>query len=111
MAPINICSYAVLIIYSGSKDSSQLLNNLIKTRAVQCWYLMNFVSHSLAKQLVYICANNMHVRLTAWNDAVEEACEAGVGVIAEPGGRSIRDKDAIDCCNKHGVSLFFTNVL
>ena len=50
MAPINICSYAVLIIYSGSKDSSQLLNNLIKTRAVQCWYLMNFVSHSLAKQ-------------------------------------------------------------
>ncbi|KAI9390028.1 hypothetical protein POPTR_008G128301v4 [Populus trichocarpa] len=47
----------------------------------------------------------------AWNDAVEEACEAGVGVIAEPGGRSIRDKDAIDCCNKHGVSLFFTNVL
>jgi hypothetical protein len=34
MAPINICSYAVLIIYSGSKDSSQLLNNLIKTRAV-----------------------------------------------------------------------------
>jgi phosphoribosylaminoimidazolecarboxamide formyltransferase/IMP cyclohydrolase len=53
----------------------------------------------------------MHVRLTAWNDAVEEACEAGVGVIAEPGGRSIRDKDAIDCCNKHGVSLFFTNVL
>ncbi|XP_050226389.1 uncharacterized protein LOC126676267 [Mercurialis annua] len=45
----------------------------------------------------------------AWNDAVEEACEAGVGVIAEPGG-SIRDKDAIDCCNKYGVSLVFTNV-
>ncbi|EEF31664.1 bifunctional purine biosynthesis protein PurH [Ricinus communis] len=45
----------------------------------------------------------------AWNDAVEEACEAGVGVIAEPGG-SIRDKDAIDCCNKYGVSLIFTNV-
>ncbi|KAJ9181176.1 hypothetical protein P3X46_009332 [Hevea brasiliensis] len=45
----------------------------------------------------------------AWNDAVEEACEAGIGVIAEPGG-SIRDKDAIDCCNKHGVSLLFTNV-
>ncbi|KDP24627.1 hypothetical protein JCGZ_25543 [Jatropha curcas] len=45
----------------------------------------------------------------AWNDAVEEACEAGVGAIAEPGG-SIRDKDAIDCCNKYGVSLLFTNV-
>lgn len=45
----------------------------------------------------------------AWKDAVEEACERGVGVIAEPGG-SIRDNDAIDCCNKYGVSLLFTNV-
>ena len=55
------------------------------------------------------CTNNMHILLTAWNDAVEEACEAGIGVIAEPGG-SIRDKDAIECCNKYGVSLLFTNV-
>lgn len=45
----------------------------------------------------------------AWNDAVEEACESGIGVIAEPGG-SIRDGDAIDCCNKYGASLLFTNV-
>ncbi|KAI4323582.1 hypothetical protein L6164_023177 [Bauhinia variegata] len=45
----------------------------------------------------------------AWKDAVEEACESGIGVIAEPGG-SIRDKDAIDCCNKYAVSLLFTNV-
>ncbi|KAJ3693521.1 hypothetical protein LUZ60_009001 [Juncus effusus] len=45
----------------------------------------------------------------AWNDAVEEACQKGVSVIAEPGG-SIRDNDAIECCNKYGVSLLFTNV-
>ncbi|XP_057970948.1 uncharacterized protein LOC131159793 isoform X2 [Malania oleifera] len=45
----------------------------------------------------------------AWKDAVEEACESGIGVIAEPGG-SIRDGDAIDCCNKYGVSLVFTKV-
>ncbi|KAL6223201.1 hypothetical protein ACLB2K_006590 [Fragaria x ananassa] len=45
----------------------------------------------------------------AWKDAVEEACASGVSVIAEPGG-SIRDGDAIDCCNKYGVSLVFTNV-
>ncbi|KAK1282862.1 hypothetical protein QJS10_CPB22g00254 [Acorus calamus] len=45
----------------------------------------------------------------AWNDAVEEACESGVVVIAEPGG-SRRDNDAIDCCNKYGVSLLFTNI-
>ncbi|XP_073121348.1 uncharacterized protein [Henckelia pumila] len=45
----------------------------------------------------------------AWNDAVEEACQSGISVIAEPGG-SIRDADAIDCCKKYGVSLIFTNV-
>ncbi|XP_049362313.1 uncharacterized protein LOC125827002 [Solanum verrucosum] len=45
----------------------------------------------------------------AWNDAVEEACQSGVSVIAEPGG-SIRDKDTVECCNKYGVSLVFTNV-
>ncbi|XP_052183772.1 uncharacterized protein LOC127795862 [Diospyros lotus] len=45
----------------------------------------------------------------AWKDAVEEACESGVGIIAEPGG-SIRDGDAVDCCNKYGVSLLFTNI-
>uniref|UniRef100_A0A803M272 MGS-like domain-containing protein n=1 Tax=Chenopodium quinoa TaxID=63459 RepID=A0A803M272_CHEQI len=45
----------------------------------------------------------------AWNDAVEEACQSGVSVIAEPVG-SIRDKDAVDCCNKYGVSLVLTEV-
>ncbi|XP_042406602.1 bifunctional purine biosynthesis protein PurH-like [Zingiber officinale] len=45
----------------------------------------------------------------AWNDAVEEACKNGIGVIAQPGG-SIKDGDAVDCCNKYGVSLLFTNV-
>lgn len=45
----------------------------------------------------------------AWKDAVEEACESGIGVIAEPGG-SIRDGDAVDCCNKYGVALLLTSV-
>ncbi|XP_020100602.1 uncharacterized protein LOC109718672 [Ananas comosus] len=45
----------------------------------------------------------------AWNDAVEEACQNGVTVIAEPGG-SMRDNDAVECCNKYGVALLFTNV-
>ncbi|KAF6160207.1 hypothetical protein GIB67_016643 [Kingdonia uniflora] len=39
----------------------------------------------------------------AWQDAVEEVCQSGIGVIAEPGG-SMRDGDAIECCNKYGVS-------
>ncbi|XP_021321509.1 uncharacterized protein LOC8071173 isoform X3 [Sorghum bicolor] len=45
----------------------------------------------------------------AWNDAVEEACQSGIAVIAEPGG-SIRDQDAVDCCNKYGVALVFTGI-
>ncbi|CAI6010307.1 unnamed protein product [Closterium sp. NIES-65] len=45
----------------------------------------------------------------AWGDAVEAACEAGVSVIIQPGG-SVRDQDAIDCCDKYGVAMVFTNV-
>ncbi|CAF2290752.1 BnaA04g20480D [Brassica napus] len=42
---------------------------------------------------------------SAWKDAVEEACEKGIGAIEEPGG-SIRDQDAIDFCNKYGFCSY-----
>lgn len=42
---------------------------------------------------------------TPWKDVVEEACESGVEVIAEPGGSIRGGGDAIDCGNKFGVSL------
>lgn len=45
----------------------------------------------------------------AWNDSVELACKAGVKAIAHPGG-SMRDQDALDCCNKYGVALVTTGV-
>ena len=44
-----------------------------------------------------------------WGDSVELACQAGVGAIAHPGG-SIRDADAVECCNKYGVVLVTTGV-
>lgn len=43
----------------------------------------------------------------SWNDSVEKACQAGIAAIAHPGG-SLRDQDAIDCCNKYGVALVVT---
>lgn len=43
----------------------------------------------------------------SWGDSVEFACKAGVSAIAHPGG-SMRDQDAIDCCNKYGVVLVTT---
>lgn len=45
----------------------------------------------------------------SWGDSVEKACQAGVAVIAHPGG-SMRDQDAVDCCNKYGVVLLTTGV-
>lgn len=45
----------------------------------------------------------------SWGDSVELACQAGVAAIAHPGG-SIRDQDAVDCCNKYGVVLVTTGV-
>ena len=43
----------------------------------------------------------------SWGDSVEIACQAGVKAIAHPGG-SMRDQDAVDCCNKYGVVLVTT---
>ena len=43
----------------------------------------------------------------SWGDSVEMACQAGIKAIAHPGG-SIRDQDAVDCCNKYGVVLCTT---
>lgn len=45
----------------------------------------------------------------SWGDSVELACQAGVAAIAHPGG-SIRDEDAVACCNKYGVVLVTTGV-
>lgn len=45
----------------------------------------------------------------SWGDSVEKACQAGVAVIAHPGG-SMRDQDAVDCCNKYGVVLLTTGI-
>jgi phosphoribosylaminoimidazolecarboxamide formyltransferase/IMP cyclohydrolase len=45
----------------------------------------------------------------AWNDSVEIACQAGVAAIAHPGG-SVRDADALACCEKYGVALVTTGV-
>lgn len=45
----------------------------------------------------------------AWNDAVERACRAGITAIIQPGG-SVRDQDAIACCNQYGVAMVFTGV-
>jgi AICAR transformylase/IMP cyclohydrolase PurH len=35
--------------------------------------------------------------------------QAGVAAIAHPGG-SIRDTDAVECCNKYGVAIVTTGV-
>lgn len=45
----------------------------------------------------------------SWGDSVEIACQAGVAAIVHPGG-SLRDQDAIDCCDKYGVVLLTTGV-
>lgn len=45
----------------------------------------------------------------SWGDAVETACKAGIQGIVHPGG-SIRDGDAIDCCNQYGVVLMTTGI-
>ena len=42
-----------------------------------------------------------------FSDCVEIAHSEGIHSIIQPGG-SIRDKDSIDCCNSHNLSMVFT---
>lgn len=44
-----------------------------------------------------------------FKDTVEEAAKAGITAIIQPGG-SIRDKESIEECDKHGIAMVFTGV-
>jgi phosphoribosylaminoimidazolecarboxamide formyltransferase/IMP cyclohydrolase len=44
-----------------------------------------------------------------FRDGIDEAAKGEVAVIAQPGG-SIRDQDAIDACNEHGIAMVFTGM-
>ncbi len=44
-----------------------------------------------------------------FSDNIERAKKSGVKYIAEPGG-SIRDDIVIECCNKYGISMAFTQM-
>jgi phosphoribosylaminoimidazolecarboxamide formyltransferase / IMP cyclohydrolase len=42
-------------------------------------------------------------------DSVEIAHQAGITAIIQPGG-SVRDKDSVDYCQKHGLTMVFTGI-
>lgn len=42
-----------------------------------------------------------------FDDCVEGAAKAGITAIIQPGG-SIRDKDSIEACDRHGIAMVFT---
>ena len=44
-----------------------------------------------------------------FKDTVELAASAGIRAIIQPGG-SIRDKESIEECDKHGIAMVFTGV-
>lgn len=44
-----------------------------------------------------------------FSDVVEECAKYNIKAIIQPGG-SIRDKDSIDECNKHGIAMVFTGI-
>ncbi len=45
----------------------------------------------------------------ARNDAVEDACKAGVTAIIQPGGGA-RDDEAVEVCDQYGVAMVFTGM-
>ncbi|MBF0107385.1 MAG: bifunctional phosphoribosylaminoimidazolecarboxamide formyltransferase/IMP cyclohydrolase [Deltaproteobacteria bacterium] len=44
-----------------------------------------------------------------FRDGIDTAAKAGIKAIVQPGG-SMRDKEVIDACNEHGISMVFTGI-
>lgn len=44
-----------------------------------------------------------------FRDVVDECAKAGIKAIIQPGG-SMRDRESIDACNEHGISMVFTGI-
>ena len=44
-----------------------------------------------------------------FRDVVDECAKYGIKAIIQPGG-SIRDKESIEACNEHGISMVFTGI-
>jgi phosphoribosylaminoimidazolecarboxamide formyltransferase/IMP cyclohydrolase len=42
-----------------------------------------------------------------FRDGVEQAAEAGVTAIVQPGG-SVRDEEVVAAANEHGIAMVFT---
>ena len=42
-------------------------------------------------------------------DSVEQAAEAGITAIIQPGG-SVRDQESIDMANKYNIAMVFTGI-
>jgi phosphoribosylaminoimidazolecarboxamide formyltransferase/IMP cyclohydrolase len=44
-----------------------------------------------------------------FRDTVDEAAQAGIAAIIQPGG-SIRDKESIETCDQYGIAMVFTGI-
>jgi len=44
-----------------------------------------------------------------FRDSIDIIAKEGIYAIVQPGG-SIKDKEVIEACNEHGISMVFTNV-
>lgn len=70
------------------------------------WALQNAVRNSKHSLEGSIMASDAFF---PFRDCVDEAVKAGIKSIIQPGG-SIKDKDSIDACNEHGISMVFTGI-
>lgn len=70
------------------------------------WAAKQAIEHGIGKTSGAVMASDAYF---PFPDCVEAAAEAGIKAIIQPGG-SIRDKDSIDLCNKHGIAMVFTKM-
>ncbi len=70
------------------------------------WAAEQSIAHSLSSTEGAVMASDAFF---PFSDCVEAAAKAGISAIIQPGG-SIRDKDSIEACDRHGIAMVFTEV-
>lgn len=68
------------------------------------WATKQAIEHSLTDTKGAVLASDAFF---PFSDCVEEAYNAGITAIIQPGG-SVRDQESIDLCDKYGIAMIFT---
>jgi len=97
--------FRTLAIGAGQPNRINALQNLAIPKALENLKLLNFSEEDSLKELSKCILSSD--AFFPFRDTVDCSAKYGLKYIIQPGG-SIRDKESINACNEHNISMIFT---